>query len=51
MGQGFELVNGFIEHFQIVATSKYTAVANSHILHFTTARTESPQSMSSTVIT
>jgi hypothetical protein len=52
MGQWFELVNGFIEHLQIVATSKYTAVANSHTLHFTIPRAESSQSdMSSPVNT
>jgi hypothetical protein len=39
----FGLVNGFIEHLQIVTTRNYEAVAGSHILQFTTARSESPQ--------
>jgi hypothetical protein len=32
------LVIGFIEHLQIVTTSNYSAIANSHTLQFTTAR-------------
>jgi uncharacterized PurR-regulated membrane protein YhhQ (DUF165 family) len=40
---GFELVIGFIEHFQIVTTSNYSAIANSHIVQFTTAHTQSSQ--------
>jgi hypothetical protein len=32
------LVVGFIEHLQILTTSKYTAIANSHIPQFTTIR-------------
>jgi hypothetical protein len=41
---GFGLVIGFIEHLQIVITSNYSAIANSHILQFTIAHTESSQS-------
>jgi hypothetical protein len=41
---GFGLVIGFIDHLQIVATSNYSAVANSRTLQFTTARTNSSQS-------
>lgn len=37
MGFGFVIV--FIEHLQILTTNIYSAVANSHILKFTTART------------
>jgi hypothetical protein len=40
----FLLVIGFIEHLQIVTTSNYSAVANSHTLQFTTARTKSSHS-------
>jgi hypothetical protein len=40
----FGLVIGFIEHLQIVTTSNYSAIASSHTLQFTTARTESSQS-------
>jgi hypothetical protein len=42
--EGFGLVTGFTEHLQIVTTSNYSAVANSHTLQFTTARTNSSQS-------
>jgi hypothetical protein len=41
---GFGLAVGFIGHLQVVTTSNYTAVANAHALHFTTARTKSSQS-------
>jgi hypothetical protein len=41
---GFGLVIGFTEHLQIITTSNYSAIANSHILQFTTARTKSSQS-------
>jgi hypothetical protein len=41
---GFGLIIGFIESLQIVTTSKYSAVANSHTLQFITARTKSAQS-------
>jgi hypothetical protein len=34
----------FIKSLQIVTTSNYYVVANSHIVHFTTARTKSSQS-------
>jgi hypothetical protein len=40
---GFGLVIGFIEHLQIVTTCNYSVVARSHIMQFTTARTESSQ--------
>jgi hypothetical protein len=33
---GCRLVIGFIEHLQIVTTSNYSAIINSHTLHFTT---------------
>jgi hypothetical protein len=36
---GFGLVIGFIEHLQIVTTSSYSAIANSHIQQYITART------------
>jgi hypothetical protein len=39
------LVNGIIEHLQIVSTSNYSVIANSHTLHFTTAHTKSSQSV------
>jgi hypothetical protein len=41
---GYGLVIGFIEHLQIVTTSTYSIIANSHILQFTTACTKSSQS-------
>jgi hypothetical protein len=31
------LVIGFIDHLQIITTSNYSAIANSHTLQFTTA--------------
>jgi hypothetical protein len=34
----------FIEHLQDVTTSNYSAIANSHTLHFTIARTKSAAS-------
>jgi hypothetical protein len=34
---GVGLVIGFIEHLQIVTTSNYTAIDNSHSLQLTTA--------------
>jgi hypothetical protein len=40
----FGLVIGFIEYFKIRTTRNYGAIASSHILQFTTARTESSQS-------
>jgi hypothetical protein len=39
----FGLVIGFIENLQIVNTSNYSAIANSHNLQFTTARNKSSQ--------
>jgi hypothetical protein len=42
---GFRLVVGFIEHLEIVTTSNYSAIANSHTLQFTTARTKPSQSV------
>jgi hypothetical protein len=48
---GFGLVIGFTELLQNVTTSKYSAVANSHTLQFTTARTKYSQSaVSSSVV-
>jgi hypothetical protein len=41
---GFGLLIGFIKHLLIVATSNYSAIANSHTLHFTTTRTKCFQS-------
>jgi hypothetical protein len=41
---GFWLVTGFIEHLQNVTINNSSAVANSHTLQFTTARTKSYQS-------
>jgi hypothetical protein len=39
----FGLVIGFTEHLQIATTSNYSAIANSHTLHFATERTKSSQ--------
>jgi hypothetical protein len=44
------LVIGFIEYLQIVTTSNYSAIANSHTLQFATARTTSQSTMSSPVV-
>jgi hypothetical protein len=41
---GFGLAMGFIGHLQIVTTSNCSAIANSHALQFTAARTKSSQS-------
>jgi hypothetical protein len=43
---GFGLVTGFIEHLytQLVTTSNYSAIANSHALQFIRACTKSSQS-------
>jgi hypothetical protein len=40
---GFELVIGFTELLRNVTTSNYSAIAISHTLQFTTARTKSSQ--------
>jgi hypothetical protein len=40
---GFGLVIGFIDHLQIITTSNYSAVANSHTQQFTIARIKSSQ--------
>jgi hypothetical protein len=40
----FGLVKGFIVHLQIVTTSNYSAIANSHILQFNTTLINSSQS-------
>jgi hypothetical protein len=42
--RGFDCVTGFIEHLQIVTTSNYSAIANSHTLQFTKARIKSSES-------
>jgi hypothetical protein len=48
---GLGLVSEFIEPLQIVTTSTYIAIADSHILQFTTERTKSSQSaMSSPIV-
>jgi hypothetical protein len=48
---GFGLVIRFIEHLQIVTTSNYRAVANSHTLQFITAHIKSSQpAVSSSVL-
>jgi hypothetical protein len=41
---GFGLVIGFTGHLQIVTTSKYSAIINSHTQQFVTARTKSSHS-------
>jgi hypothetical protein len=41
---GFGLVIGFIVHLQIVTTSNYSTIANSHTQQFTTAHTKSSHS-------
>jgi hypothetical protein len=41
--RGFELLIGFIERIQVVTSSNFGAMANSHIQQFTTARTKSSQ--------
>jgi hypothetical protein len=46
----FGLVIGFIEHLQNVTTINYSAIANSHTLQFTRARTKSSQSVVSTSV-
>jgi hypothetical protein len=40
---GFGVVIGYIEHLQIVATSNYSTVANSHTLQFITSHTKPSQ--------
>jgi hypothetical protein len=40
---GFVLVAGFTEHLQMVTTSNYSAIADSHTLQFTTAHTKPSQ--------
>jgi hypothetical protein len=41
---GFVLVMGFIEHLQIVTTSNYSIVTDSHTPQFNTAPSKSSQS-------
>jgi hypothetical protein len=50
--QVFGFVLGFFEHLQNVTTSNYSAVAKSHTLQFTTARTtkSSQSTVSSPVV-
>jgi hypothetical protein len=40
----FGLIIGFIEHLQIVTTSNYSDITNSHSLRFTMACTKAAQS-------
>jgi hypothetical protein len=40
----YRLIIGYMEHLQIVKTINYSAIAISHILQFTTARTKSSHS-------
>jgi hypothetical protein len=48
----FGLVIEFIKHLEIVTTSKYSGIANSHTLQFTTASNKAYQSaVSSPVVT
>jgi Txe/YoeB family toxin of Txe-Axe toxin-antitoxin module len=46
----FGLVIGFIEHLQKITTNNWSAIANSHILQFPTARTKSSQSPVSSLV-
>jgi superfamily I DNA and RNA helicase len=46
----FGLVVGFTEHLQNVITNNYSAIANSHTLQLTTARTKSSQSAVSSLV-
>jgi hypothetical protein len=46
----YGLVIGFIEYLQIVTTSIYSAIANSHTPQFSTARTEFSQSAMSSLV-
>jgi hypothetical protein len=39
----FGLVIGFVDHLEIVTTSNYRTITNSHTLQFTTACTKSSQ--------
>jgi hypothetical protein len=41
---GVGSVIGFTEHLQIITTSNYSAIANSHTLQFTIARIKSSSS-------
>jgi hypothetical protein len=41
---GLGLVTGFVEHLEIVATSNYSAIANSHTMQFITVRIKPSQS-------
>jgi hypothetical protein len=46
----FELVIKFIEHLQILTTSNYSAIANSHTQQFITSRTKSSHSVVSSPV-
>jgi hypothetical protein len=48
---GFGLVIEFIDHLQVITTSNYSAITNSHSLQFTTACTKSSQSAGSSPLT
>jgi hypothetical protein len=47
---GVEIIIGYIELLQSITTSNYSAIANSHTLQFTTARTKSSQSAVSSLV-
>jgi hypothetical protein len=47
---GFRLVIGFIKYLLNITTSNYNAIANSHTLQFTTARTKPFQSAVSVLV-
>jgi hypothetical protein len=42
--RGFGVIIGFIQHLQMVTTSNYNIIFNSHTLQFITPRTKSSQS-------
>jgi hypothetical protein len=47
---GFGLVIGFTKHVQIATANNYSAIANSHTLHFTTVRMKSSESTLSSLM-
>jgi hypothetical protein len=50
--RGLGLVIGFIEHLhtQLLSTSNYSVIANSHTVQFTTERSKSSQSVVSSPV-